>query len=409
MLVDVETTVRSQLAEAGSEPEFWKRVSRAGTPRIESVADGRVQVSFLYRHSSGADPARVYFDASSLTDHHSAQLTTMRRLDDTGIWFWSAEVASTWRGSYRFVPASAELVAQVDPPGIADTVAGVRSRFLGLLDHAVADEFNPRRASISGTDRASLAEMPDAPVQRWWHEADENTEAPRELVWDSTVLGNSRRVWVHETPGDTDARRPLVIVLDGERWVEDNPLAPVLDLATEAGEFPAAVVVFVHTIDNDSRGEELPCNADFWRAIIDELLPKVADITPFTDDPTRTVVAGQSYGGLAGMFAALTRPDRFALVASQSGSFWWPQMPHGDTQGPLGGRIAEMLADQVVPSFRADMTVGIHEGHMPANNERIADMLRTRGIDVRYSEFDGGHEWLCWRGDLVESLIRLLS
>lgn len=404
MLEDVDATLRTELIDAGSEDEFWARLAKTGTPRIDEVDEDHVRVTLIHRQR-GSAPERVYVDASSLTDHHAAQLTTMTRLDDTGIWFWHTEVSRTWRGNYRFAPVSKAVVDELDPPGIADTVEGVRSRFLGLLDHAVADEFNPR-----GFARSSLAEMPDAPVQRWWNDADLPRVDARELQWHSDILGNDRSVWIHETPGVSGQDRPLVIVLDGERWIEEYPLAPVLDRAGAEGLFPASVVVFVHTIDNDTRGTELPCNRRFWEAVIGELLPLVAESAAFTDDPRRTVVSGQSYGGLASMFAALTFPERFGLVSSHSGSFWWPTFSHGDTHGPEGGRIAEIIAAEGVPqSLTVEITVGIHEGHMPVHNAHIAQMLSARGIEVRYAEFDGGHEWVCWRGELVESLIRLLE
>ena len=46
----------------------------------------------------------------------------------------------------------------------------------------------------------------------------------------------------------------------------------------------------------------------------------------FSERADRTVVAGQSYGGLAAMYAGLHWPARFGRILSQSGSFWWPNV-----------------------------------------------------------------------------------
>ncbi|CCQ14145.1 Enterochelin esterase [Rhodococcus sp. AW25M09] len=404
---DAEDRLRRALSAAGSEGNFWERVARAGTPWIDETADGQVEMTLLHRHEDTDIPFRVYVDAGSLTDHHAPALATMTRVEDTDIWFWSTLVTRTWRGAYRFMPVAEDVVDEFDPPGITETTAGVRSRFLGLLDHAVADPFNPRKL-----DRASLAEMPDAPLQRWWNDDDSETPGKvRESLWESQLLGNVRSVWIHEA-GSTPALpdRPLVVILDGRQWIEQHPLAPVLDRAVAAGAMPPAVVVFVDSLDFQTRGRELPCSTAFWEAMIGELIPQVAEHTPCTCDPRRTVVAGQSYGGLAAVFAGLEFPERFGLVSSQSGSFWWPVMSHADQMGPPGGRIAELLRNtEPVPSMTVAMTVGRHEGDMPAHNRAVAELLRERGSAVTFDEFNGGHEWVCWRGELVESLIALLA
>ena len=83
--------------------------------------------------------------------------------------------------------------------------------------------------------------------------------------------------------------------------------------------------MLIDVIDNQHRGVELPCNRDFWLAVQEELLPLVQAVAPFSDRADRTVVAGQSFGGLAAMYAALHWPQRFGCVLSQSGSYWWPQ------------------------------------------------------------------------------------
>ena len=59
-------------------------------------------------------------------------------------------------------------------------------------------------------------------------------------------------------------------------------------------------------------------------AVQQELLPLVKAIAPFSDRADRTVVAGQSFGGLSALYAGLHWPERFGCVLSQSGSYWWP-------------------------------------------------------------------------------------
>lgn len=116
------------------------------------------------------------------------------------------------------------------------------------------------------------------------------------------------------------------------------PVRSPLAALTREGRLPPAVYLLIDAIDNQRRGVELPCHRDFWLAVQEELLPLVHGYAPFSDRPDRTVVAGQSFGGLAAMFAALNWPQRFGCVLSQSGSYWWP---HRDGRGM--GFIGEQL------------------------------------------------------------------
>ena len=65
------------------------------------------------------------------------------------------------------------------------------------------------------------------------------------------------------------------------------------------------------------------------RCLTDELLPWATARWPLTADPARTVVAGQSLGGLGAAYAGLTAPHRFGGVLAQSGSYWWPEEDDG--------------------------------------------------------------------------------
>ncbi|MBA1936014.1 prolyl oligopeptidase family serine peptidase, partial [Escherichia coli] len=98
------------------------------------------------------------------------------------------------------------------------------------------------------------------------------------------------------------------------------------------------VYVLIDAIDTTHRAHELPCNADFWLAVQQELLPQVKAIAPFSDRADRTVVAGQSFGGLSALYAGLHWPERFGCVLSQSGSYWWPHR---------GGHQEGMLLEQL--------------------------------------------------------------
>lgn len=76
------------------------------------------------------------------------------------------------------------------------------------------------------------------------------------------------------TTGDATAEeRPLAVLLDGEFWAQSMPVWPALTSLTHRRQLPPAVYVLIDAIDTTHRAHELPCNADFWLAVQQELLP----------------------------------------------------------------------------------------------------------------------------------------
>ena len=107
-------------------------------------------------------------------------------------------------------------------------------------------------------------------------------------------------------------------------------------------------------------------------------MPFVAERWAITDDPARTVLAGQSLGGLAATHAGLHASHRFGLILSQSGSFWWPGGPRVSFGGDA--LIDEYAAAPRVP-VRFFQEAGSNEREVLDQNRRLRDLLRERGYD----------------------------
>ena len=409
MLTQAVTELSATLAASPDIETSWNRIVQQGTPIIESIDTQTVRVTFLWRQPEETEVERVYLDANSLTDHHAEQLSVMQRLGDSPVWFYTAEVSNTWRSSYSIIPVPKSVVDEFDYPGAGKEDSTRRTRWLGLLEHRIADPLNPLSAGVD--TRRSVAEMPLAPVQFGW-------DAPVfrksiQLTWASSTLDVERPVWIYETVDDGLTpleERPLVILLDGRHWAEVMPAGAAFDRAVQTGKLKSCVLLAIDSVDNQRRSQELPCNRDYWSAVVDELLPQVRAVTPFSSDRTRTVVSGQSFGGLASMFAALEFPEHFALVASGSGSFWWPTGLKRGEDGPPGGDIAARIERDGVPDgLRVVLEVGKHESDMVGHSAAVAQALEAAGAQVSYRIFDGGHDWLCWRSALLDSVVELIG
>ncbi|SCE20185.1 alpha/beta hydrolase, partial [Streptomyces sp. DfronAA-171] len=134
----------------------------------------------------------------------------------------------------------------------------------------------------------------------------------------------------------------------------------------------------------------------------EDLIPWAAARLPLTTDPARTVIAGQSLGGLTAAWAALAAPHRFGNVLAQSGSFWWPN-------GPDAEWLTRTIASAPRRPVRFRLSFGRQEWVALPAARRLRTALAEAGYeDAEYHEFNGGHDYLCWRTELAAGLPELV-
>ena len=387
--------------KVGSE-SWWQ--SKHG-PEWQRLNDEMFEVTFWWRDPQGSEEystiKRVWVYITGGTDHHqNSQPRSMQRIAGTDVWQWTTQLNANWRGSYCFIPTERDDIFSAPSPDRLELREGWRK----LLPQAIADPLNPQSWKGGRGHAVSALEMPQAPLQPGW-DCPQAPETPaKEIIWKSERLKNSRRVWIFTTGDATAEERPLAVLLDGEFWAQSMPVWPALTSLTHRRQLPPAVYVLIDAIDTTHRAHELPCNADFWLAVQQELLPQVKAIAPFSDRADRTVVAGQSFGGLSALYAGLHWPERFGCVLSQSGSYWWPHR---------GGHQEGMLLEQLntgevsAEGLRIVLEAGVREPMIMQANQALYAQLHPLKESIFWRQVDGGHDALCWRGGLMQGLIDL--
>lgn len=395
--------IRVTALTTGSEA-WWQSKNGPEWERLEAS----YRVTFWWRDPAGTQRSsptkRVWLYITGVTDHHqNARPQSLERIPDTDVWQWQGEFSPEWRGSYCFIPSDNENdFASAVFEGVQPDRMALREGWRKLLPHAVSDPLNPQSWRGGRGHAVSALEMPDAPVQPGWDRPDTPYQPPVCIEWNSARLNNRRRAWIFTT-GDDRPERPLAVLLDGQFWAESMPVWPALASLTRDGKLPPAVYVLIDAIDTEHRSRELPCNPDFWLAVQEELLPRVKTITSFSDCADRTVVAGQSFGGLSSLYAGLNWPQRFGCILSQSGSYWWP---HRGAQ--QDGLLIEQLkaGEKTARGLRIVLEAGRNEPLIFRANQAIFAELHTQQ-PIFWRQVDGGHDALCWRGGLTQGLMTL--
>lgn len=427
------TTPCEQLLEArfgqdvGSN-RWWRRVAIEGCPIVQAIGGDRARVLFLWRDPEGGATASrtlsVYIDICSVTDHQSNESASLERIAGTDVWHWSFEVEAEWRGSYCFIPLNDDHLLGAHGVGRETTP---KEWWRSALKFAQTDPLNPNFGHVGLRGQPlSAAHLPQAPFQTAWRDIDRNNRAAADqsrlhlMEWSSARLRNTRRVWIYRTGATTqESKLPLVVLLDGQYWAEALPVFSALDHATQADLLPPSVYVLIDSLDAKIRTRELACDEAFLEAVQQELLTIVAGLAPCCHDPSKTVIAGQSFGGLAALFAGLRSPECFGCVLSQSGSFWWPGSyvgeelrPHvPDTRSHARDVVADLIESSKsgVSRLRVFLEAGSFEKIIRVASDRIHRTLIDAGHDAHYRVYSGGHDPLCWRGGLIDGLSLLLA
>ena len=380
---------------------FWNEIKERGTPLVESIEEtpkgdesNYVRLTFLWQ---GDDTTRNVVLAGGAALGHPYE-NRFSLLPGTNVWYLTMRMRNDLRASYYL-----SLNDPLTQPDYADEAA-LQERAARLQ----RDPLNPRK-HMAG----SLVELAHAPPQPWIKSRPDVPDGTLHAEkFHSKLLDNDRTVTVYRPPSYDPAGEPypLLIVFDLEAYTFLVPTPTILSNLIHERKIPPTVALFVGNA-KDARGKELPCNENFARFLAEELLPKVRGEHHVAIDPRRVVVAGSSYGGLAASFFAFGHPELAGNVLSQSGSYWWaPAVEYGQTDPALEGEwLIRQYAAAPRKEVRFFLEVGLRET-VRVENRHFRDVLQAKGYNVvGYAEYNGGHDYLNWRGSLADGLVALLG
>lgn len=377
--------------------------SASGTLAGSETADERI-VTFLWRDDAGEPAEAVLLFANRITDERNLDASLMQRVPGTDIWHLSYRMRDDWRASYSFhVRRSGEAW-----PWSPDDQLSVRQG----LDRGQADPRNPLTCRNRPGALMSVVELPAAPPQPWLVRRE--GLAARGRV--SKLLGPGRRpVWLYTPPRiplppitDPTAHpvlsrpvrtpeppMPVIVLFDGEVWAGTQSIADTVDNLIADGLIRPCIVVMPAAGDRERRWADLDDDGAGGDWVVNELLPWVRSIAPASLQPSEVVVAGQSLGGYTALRCALEHPEAVGAVLSQSASLW---------QRELRARAPEL-----VHRLHVYMEVGTQEWVLREPNRELAAAFVAAGADVHFTEYNGGHDYACWRGGIADGIRALIG
>jgi enterochelin esterase family protein len=178
-------------------------------------------------------------------------------------------------------------------------------------------------------------------------------------------------------------------------------MPPTVGLFVQPGEPGPGLPVYGGTGNRSVEYDTV--DGTYARLLVEELIPRVAEIQPLLDDPSSRAICGLSSGGICAFNAAWHRPDMFGKVVSHCGSFV-------DIRG--GHTVAELVRRSEAKPLRVFLQTGRHDlnilfGDWVQANSTLASALAYRGYDHELVVGDGGHS-LVHGGAILPDTLRWL-
>ncbi|MBS1149427.1 MAG: esterase family protein [Myxococcaceae bacterium] len=245
-------------------------------------------------------------------------------------------------------------------------------------------------------------------------------------AFSSTLMGNTRPVWVYLPPTYVEnarARFPVVYMHDGQNLFDPsvafggNPwwAQNAIDAAAENGNFREAIIVGPEATA-DRIGEYTP-TADpsygggkgllYVRMLVEELKPKADSELRTMPEREHTVIIGSSLGGLISSYAGTVKATTFGMIGAMSPSTWWD------------GKVLLTLV-AATPASPRPLRVYVDSGDSgassddKANTAQLAQAYRTLGYSepatLKYVVQAGAtHSEVYWAQRLPEAFKFLLG
>jgi enterochelin esterase family protein len=302
------------------------------------------------------------------------------RVDATDLWYLTLEIPARSRVEYKI-----ERVVGADREWMMDP----------LNPHIARDPYG-----ANSVCHGEGYETPD------WVEPDDEARQGRleQLTIENPAVDGEGVVQVYLPARFRASRRyPLLIVHDGADYVRYAALKTVLDNLIHRLEIAPMIVALT---DSHNRLAEYAADPRHARFLGDQLVPALEQRYPLFSTPETRALMGASFGGVASLYAAWSRPRFYGQLLLQSGSFAFSDIgQHG--RGPLFDPVAKFVNELRErpgrPADRVFLSCGTYES-LIYENRSMFPLLQSTGMDVRFVESRDGHNWENWRDRLREGL-----
>ena len=353
------------------------------------------EVTFLWRSEEALQG--VYLRLNRVTDKKNVKKGLMTHIPSTDIWTLTLELPASYRGSYSFIEI---------PPGMTSKeISQLGGRFSPLPGQS--DPFNKTsEISIRGFGESILS-LDLAPEQTEWDDTSHVCSGVLSTSY-SFIAGHQRQIRFYLPEKPTSEPLGLLVLPDAEIWFDRIGITRAIDIAVTTGRIAPIAILGIDNIDESDRANILGGNKELLLDIAGNLIPQLYREYPdiVWAGRSKTILAGQSLGGVTALMAALYAPGIFGMVISHSPSMWWS--PDRNTPVMFTENDTSWVSKQVLSALPKDVDIrlgiGSLEGATVPHVQQLHQSLLAAGLKSRLSVYTGGHDYAWWRGAILDGL-----
>ena len=399
--------LRAALAEARTAGEresvlreFRRRLEGGGTPLVEADDPRWCRITFVWL---GEAEHGVIVQLNRVTDPLDPEDTMLERIAGSEVHALTLRLPEDWLGSYLFARmprrVGATLHGAVDMRLLMEFARGAQG-------DPFARETIPAKAVAASGGLAipdyAAARGPAAPRTALWRR---RAPAAKRLGAIRSPAGGARLALHHWAAPGADEASPVVLLVDGEVWLRQFPVAAEIEDRIASGGFPPVHLLFLESGGPKQREFDYAAAPGESGALLAAVQGAVARSTAAgAVSGTGWIVAGQSLGGLFAALAATRHPDLVHAAVAQSPSLWWPSAasPWQREEGWFEERAAAREAGaRVAPIL---LEAGAIDAGVTSYCRNAAALLRGEGGLLAYREYPAGHDALQWQATIVDAL-----
>ena len=199
---------------------------------------------------------------------------------------------------------------------------------------------------------------------------------------------------------DTNTAKTVTVYFqDGSDYLDLAAAKNFLSrLAQNHPELPLVTGVFIPPRERMKEYGLSERSRAYGNFVADKVVPAIESAHATGGAPLRRMLIGPSLGGLVTLETGLRHPERFGLVASQSGSMWFED-----------GKILDLMTAGSGAGQHFFLEIGLFETEtMLLWNRKVRDRARALDWDFDYREYPSVHNWSAWRNRLREIFLTLL-
>lgn len=378
--------------------EFWNKIERNGAPLIEKLPGDLENdlVTFIYKADEEVENV-IFIPPIGWEKFLEYK---MERLLNTNLWYITCKIKNDLRFDYT-ISVNDSLI---------DSDEGWETREMNLTYDKLNKNFLILCEEDDKEKKVSYVVMPKAQEHFWVKERVNISKGNiEEYYFHSEKLEKDRRIRIYTPYGYKKSNKPykFLILTDGDEYLNLLSGKTVLDNLIADKKIAPIVVLFVDS--TDIRYEELSCNDDFVDIIVGKLTPWFRGNYNISLEPKDGIIGGLSLGGLTATYLGLRHSEIFGNVLSQSGAYWYKPEDFKEVESACWMSTEFNKIERLPLKFYLNVGILEPKENMIGVNKKLRDVLESKGYEVKFEEFNGGHDYLCWGETLANGLISLIS